>query len=439
MGLYFGTDGVRGVFNKTLTLDLAYRIGYTLARQNNCRKVVIGQDTRQSGNVLKHTISLGLILGGTNVVDVGVCPTAGISYLTISNKFDFGIVVTASHNPSEYNGIKIFGSDGKKINENIENNIEKNLFLTLNIFELDKIGKYECNEKLKNKYVKFLKNECLNLEKFKVVLDCANGAAYKIAEKVFKDANAKVITIGNKPNGKNINENCGALHIDNLTKAVKLYKADFGFAFDGDSDRVFAVDEKGKVVDGDKIIYLFATKYKAENKLKGNAVVCTHMTNMKIEDELKILGISMRRTDVGDKYVMQALDENNLIIGGEQCGHIFLKDKMPTGDGILNAITIANICKEYDKKLSECFDFKLNKQIKTDIKCKDKNLVLKCKKLQNFIKNIQTTHKNNIKLFIRASGTEDIIRVLIESPNQKLAKQINKQITEIINKIEGEI
>lgn len=436
MGLFFGTDGVRGVFDKTLTIDIAYHIGLSLSQQKSCKKIIIGQDTRLSGNIIKHALCLGLMRGGVKVVDVGICPTAGISYLTTTQNFDYGIIVTASHNSSEYNGIKIFGSNGEKIDENIENNIEKNLF---NFSYINNIGTYVYDEMLIENYIKFLKSETIDLSGYKIVLDCANGAAYKIAEKIFKDTKADVIVIGNKPNGTNINEGCGVMHIDNLVHAVKLYKADMGFAFDGDSDRVLAVDEKGDIVNGDKIIYLFAIKYKAENKLNGDKVVCTHMTNLIIENELKKFGIKMQRTDVGDKYIVQALDKENLIVGGEECGHIFLKDKLTTGDGILNAINIAKICREENKKLSEFFNFKLNIQIKSNIKCSDKNNILKCKELQEIVQILQDKYKNNFKIIIRPSGTEEVIRVLVEAKDKKVAESAMKKIEEIINKYQGDI
>jgi len=257
MGLFFGTDGLRGIFGETLTPEIAYRCGYSLSLLKPRAKVVLGRDTRKSGALLTLAFSLGFLSGGGTVEDVGVCPTAGISYLTTSLGFDFGVVISASHNASEFNGIKIFGGDGLKLGDLKEYEVEKNLLKNVEKLK-NNIGEYlNKSEYLKN-YEQFLIDNGCDLSGLKIVLDCANGAAFKISERVFNALGAEVNILANIPNGENINDNCGALFIDNLVNEVKRKNADIGFAFDGDSDRVLAVDENGNIVDGDKIIYLFA-------------------------------------------------------------------------------------------------------------------------------------------------------------------------------------
>lgn len=434
MGLYFGTDGLRGIFGKTLTLDMAFRVGRAIALEKENSKILVGRDTRKSGEVLSLAFSLGAICEGADIFDTGVCPTAGISYLTNKNGYDFGVVISASHNPSEFNGIKIFNDKGEKIGDLKETEIEKRLFLPLE-FNKKNFGKYFVDNLIKE-YEAFLLKEKVNLEGLKIVLDCANGASFEIANTVFNKLGADVISINCEPNGENINLGCGATDILKLKQVVVEKKADMGFAFDGDSDRVIAIDEKGNIVDGDMLIYLFAMKYLAEGRLKNNQVVGTAMTNTGIENALKRKGIELLRTNVGDKYVNEILVKNNLLIGGEQCGHIFLKDELATGDGILNAILVAEICKKNNKKLSEFFDLKKHYQVIINIKVKNKNKVLNCKKLINLINNLQNGIKNNIRILVRGSGTEAIIRVMVESENKDVMEICAKEIKEAIEDID---
>ncbi len=440
MGLFFGTDGLRGIFGETLTSEMAYKCGYALSLLKDKAKVVLGRDTRKSGTILTLAFSLGFLSGGGSVEDVGVCPTAGISYLTTSLGFDFGVVISASHNSSEFNGIKIFGSDGLKLGDLIEYEVEKNLLKNTEKLENNNIGKYLSKSEYLKNYEQFLINNGCDLSGLKIVLDCANGAAYKIAEEVFKALGAEVKILENVPNGENINNNSGALFIHNLSTKVKSNNADIGFAFDGDSDRVLAVDEKGNIVDGDKIIYLFAKEYDSCNKLERRIVVGTKMTNMGVEIALKELGIDLVRTDVGDKYVSEELIKRGALIGGEQCGHIFVKDRLCTGDGILNAILIAQICKKTNKKLSEFFNFELYNQEIINVKVKNKNYVLNCKNLTYEIKIIQNKLKNNGRILVRASGTEPLIRIMVEAKEKKVAMDFAEEVKLLVEKIDrGEI
>ena len=438
MGVFFGTDGIRGIVNHDLSYDICYRCGNALAKKYPESRVVVGRDTRSSGDFVVLAFALGAMNGGLRVVDVGVCPTAGVAFLTKHLGFDFGVVVSASHNPAEFNGIKIFDSSGKKLGDSREEELEK-LFLSNHAVSGTLVGNYVQDFRLKNHYHDFLK-QCIsfNLEGLKIVLDCANGASFKIAPAVFRACGAKVISIACKPNGENINKNCGALHIQNLKRNVLKFKADMGFAFDGDSDRVIAVDENGDVVDGDKIIYLFALHYQKLGKLNPAVVVGTRHTNMGVENALKSKGIDLIRTDIGDKYVGAKLDEKALLIGGEQSGHIFVKDKHSTGDGILNALIIAEICKTENKKLSQFFDFKPYKQININVKVADKMRVINSQKLADAEKQELEALGDNGRIMIRVSGTEPFIRIMVETQNETHSTEIAKRLAKVVETIEKE-
>ncbi len=435
MGVFFGTDGIRGEFNTKLGLELAMRTGKALASLKSNAKILIGRDTRESGELLAAALALGAASLGAEIYDTQICPSAGISYLTKKLKYDFGVMISASHNPAKFNGIKIFNKNGEKLEEILEIQIEKRLFS--NLFNVEKLGHIKKVDFI-GEYKDFLIKQKTKLTGLKIVLDCANGTASFVAAECFKKLGAEVMSICDKPNGKNINANCGATDLKKIVKYVKKYDADMGFAFDGDSDRVMAVDESGNIVDGDKIIYLFALDYLKNNKLKNCQVVGTVMTNGGIEDALKNKGIELLRADVGDKYVYGKLAENNLLIGGEQSGHIILKDKLVTGDGILNAILLAEICKKENKKLSEFFDFKEYKQLKLDVNVKNENLILKCKKWLNYYENLQNEYKNNIRLLIRESGTEPKIRILAEAKSEENLKKITMKIKKYIEGLDEE-
>jgi len=439
MGLYFGTDGLRGKVNDELSYDIAYRVGNSLGALRPRARVIIGRDTRSSGSMLTMAVAAGLTNAGASVTIIGVCPTAGVSFLTKELGFDFGIVISASHNPPEFNGIKIFNKYGNKVGDKIEGDIERRFLHQITCGPTE-IGNCTFLPKIVDIYVDFLvKSAKRNLNGLKIVLDCANGAAYKIAPKVFKRLGAKVVTKSKTPNGNNINEGCGALHIDQLQKSVIKSNADIGFAFDGDSDRVIAVDECGNVVDGDKIIYLFAKTLHTTGKLYGNTVIGTRHTNMGVEKALNKLGISLIRTDIGDKYVSSKLEELNLNIGGEQSGHVFVKNLLPTGDGILNAVLVSGIVKERAQKLSAFFDFKLYAQANVNVRVKDKMRVINSEKLTKTIEKEEKTLDNRGRIMVRVSGTEPYIRIMVESENAAETNASAERIkNEIIKIDEGE-
>lgn len=434
MGIYFGTDGIRGIVNNDLTEQIAEMVGNALARKKKKAKILIGRDTRVSGSFLLVAIATGALKGGADVVDVGVLPTPAISFLVKNKKFDYGVVVSASHNPKEYNGIKIFNSEGKKLSEKEESELER-FFACPQTYSSLKVGGFKSSPNLKNAYIKYLKSISQNLNGLKVVLDCSNGASYFTAPKIFKSLGADVIKTACSNNGKKINENCGSTHIENLKNKVLKERADVGFAFDGDADRIIAVDEKGDVFDGDKILYILAVQLHEKGLLNGDTIVGTSHTNTGLLIALNKKKINLIRTDIGDKYVIDAMEKMNLSLGGEQSGHIIIKPFLPTGDGVLSALQIAGIMKTKNKSLSELFDAKLLPQINKNIVVEDKLKVLNNEKLSQSVLQISNEIAPVGRIFVRASGTEPKIRVMIEHPDEEKAKRYVVELEKIIKQI----
>lgn len=433
MGNYFGTDGVRGEYGKNLTPNLAFSIGNALTQIKSCPRVVIGHDTRLSADALVLAISAGIVQGGGNVVHVKTIPTAGISFLTQSEKFDFGVIVTASHNPPIYNGIKIFDYQGKKLADNEENFLEE--FFTNNYIS-ENCGHFEENENLKKKYIEHLLG-CVEkkLSGLKICVDASNGASYKIAPYVFKKLGAKVVAISCKNDGNKINENCGSLHPENLIKKVKSLDCDIGFAFDGDADRVIAVGKDGKIYDGDKLLYILATHMKEKGQLYANSVVGTSHTNSGIMVGLNRHKINLIRTDIGDKYVIEAMNKMNLVLGGEQSGHIIIKSHAQTGDGILTALKICEILMETNKTLDDLFDARLIPQININLCVKDKIKVMNNENLKILCNKIVNEIAPAGRILVRASGTENKIRIMIEYIDLEKATAYAEEIKNLIEKI----
>ena len=426
----FGTDGIRGKFGEDLTLDIAYKIGNALKGN-----IIIGQDTRASGKELSAKLIQGASDAGNSITYIGVCPTAGIAYLTQSCNFDYGVVITASHNPSEYNGIKLFSGKGLKISPEVEQYIEKQINSN-DVIKAKYKGPITYSYSYVNEYKKFLqKSISAPLNDIHIVLDCANGASSTVAPSVFYNLGARVSKIGCEPNGQNINDNCGSTHIENLQNEVIKKHAQLGFAFDGDGDRLIAVDEKGNVIDGDMLLYMLALDYKKHNKLGENPqIVGTIITNLGIEKALNSLGINLIRTNVGDKYVSAELENKDLVLGAEQSGHILLKDKLSTGDGILSALAVAEICALNNKKLSEFFNFDLYEQTAINVEVKDKDAIFNCKQLQDVIIEQKELLGDLGRIIVRKSGTEPVIRVMVESENEQINKLIANEIkTSIIH------
>lgn len=432
MGLYFGTDGLRGIVNEDLTLEIASKIGNALGMLKHKPTIIVGSDTRISNSYLTAGLACGAMKAGAKVIDIGVCPTPGIAYITKEYKADYGVVISASHNSGEYNGIKVFGPEGYKLGDKEEERIER-CFIHEKTNDFPDIGTYEQNFNLVKIYKNFLINASkLSLKGLTVVLDCAFGASHRIAPEVFRSLGATVIATNCMNDGLKINKNCGALYPQNLAKKVLKYHADVGFSFDGDADRLIAVDEKGNIIDGDMIIYGLAKYYKKIGILKGNAVVGTSHTNMAIEIALKKEGLDLIRTDIGDKYVLMKLLEKDLSIGGEQSGHIILKDIATTGDGMLSAITVANMILSEKKTCSEAFDVKLYPQSNKNVIVKDKFRIMNNEDIIKEIAKFNAELEGKGRIMLRASGTEPKIRVMVESQDAELNEKI---ANEVVNKV----
>lgn len=430
--IYFGTDGIRGIVGKDLTCDLAYKCGLALTKVKENPKILICQDTRPSNNLISFSFVSGVISNGGKVTDVGIAPTSLVSCLLTKLDFDFGVVISASHNPSEYNGIKIFNSSGEKISESVEEKIE-NYIITNSASRTFCLGEYKKNENLQKKYAEHIINSInVRLNGLKVVLDLANGASYKLAPTLFKKLGAEVVVINNFSGGV-INDNCGSLHLEGLKKKVLLENADLGLAFDGDADRVLCVDNEGNLIDGDAIIFILTNSFKKQNLLKNNIVVGTTQTNFKIEKKLKQKGIQFVRTDVGDKFVIQKLKELGGCLGGEQSGHIIIRDVLPTGDGILAGLKLMEVMKRENKTLKELFNIKLMPQLATNIVVKDKLRIKNSEELNNLVNSLKQNFEGRI--IVRMSGTENKIRILVEGDSKLQLKYITSEIVKLINKI----
>lgn len=430
MAIYFGTDGIRGVANVQITPDLATRCGNALA-QMGAKKVLLGRDTRRSGDMLACGLGAGLCSGGCTVIDVGVLPTPAVAYLTKKYGCDFGIVISASHNPPEYNGIKIFSSQGTKLCDQKEQVVES-LMATNSLASSENIGRYVHCDGMAD-YCSFL-CECANasLRGLKVALDCSNGATGKSAKRVFETLGAKVFAFFNNNDGKDINCGCGSTNPQTLSQKVVELGCNVGFCFDGDGDRVLAVDENGTVVDGDKILYILAKDMASKGQLKDNGVVGTFHTNMGIEQELNKLGITLFRSDVGDKYVSNLMRLKGLSLGGEQSGHIVVGDFLGTGDGTLVALLLCKLVQT--QKLSKLAKADLFEQVNCDVVVKDKMHVINSDSLWQEIK--KQTACFDGRVMVRASGTEPKIRVLAESKNKYLSTQVAQSIAQVIRGID---
>ena len=451
MGKIFGTDGIRCIVNTEpltaeTTLKISKTVGYLLKSKNsNSSRVIICKDTRLSGYLYEPLITAGFISMGMEVILVGPLPTPAVPHLMRTLRADIGVMITASHNTYEYNGIKFFNLDCFKISSKLEREIEN---IVLNNKKYSKIlnsnnktGKAIRLEDASGRYSEFLKstlNKNIKTKKLKIVLDCGNGATYDIAPSIFWELGHQVVSINNKPNGKNINYNCGAVNVGSLCKKVVEEKANIGFAFDGDGDRLIVVDDKGNEIDGDKIIALFA-KYLIIGKKTGSKfpVITTVMSNLGLENFLlKDLGIKLKRSSVGDINVIEEMKKNKSFLGGEQSGHIILSDFSKTGDGILAALKITEIMSTIKKSSSSIFDLYDNlPQIKVNISYK--------KISEKTKKNIIFLYKKNsrdkkIRVLIRFSGTEPLIRLLVEGQDLKIVQQKAKNLELEIRNIIGQ-
>ncbi len=436
MGLFFGTDGLRGIVGEDLTFSLAYKVGNALSSIKEGVRILVGRDTRVTGSYLTLALASGAMSGGGEVTDVGVIPTAGVAFLTRTEGYDYGVVISASHNGGEYNGIKIFDSRGYKLSEAEETNVERR-FLHDKTNDYPHIGRYEQSFTMAKKYEAFLIAQGSSLRGLSVVLDGAFGAAYRVAPAVFRALGASVVASCCTENGEKINENCGSLHLQKLIGRVRRYKADVGFAFDGDADRLIAVDEKGNVIDGDKILCVLAKFLKKKGELRANTVVGTSHTNMAIEETLKREGISFVRTDIGDKYVLEKLVENDLSLGGEQSGHIICKNVSTTGDGILTALQVASLLVSSDRTCSQLFDLPLYPQSNVGVVVKDKLRVINNEEFSQAVAAKQNELRGKGRLMARASGTEPKIRIMVESEDEAFNERTANELARLAVKADG--
>ena len=436
MAVFFGTDGIRGVVNDFLTHNLAFKCGNSLAYDKESPTIIIGCDTRPTASFLISAFAGGAMSAGANVIDIGVCPTAGIAYITRELNADYGVVISASHNPSEYNGIKIFDDKGFKLGDKNEEALERRFVNEKNVDYLN-VGKYIQRRSLTKKYENYLVSCCkADLSGLKIVLDCSNGASCKVAPRVFKRLGAKVISTHARVVGNKINYKCGSTYPETLCRAVKRYKADVGFAFDGDADRIVACDEKGNIIDGDNILFMLAKYLKTKNELKNDTVVGTSHTNIGIEKELNNYNINLIRTDIGDKYVISKIEESGLSLGGEKSGHVIIRQFSTTGDGILTGVKIAEMLKALDKKPSMLVCKMLYPQINIDCVVYDKLKVINSEKVNKEIKIQQAKLGKDARIMVRCSGTESKIRIMVECKNKSLAERSAKYIEEVVYEVD---
>jgi phosphoglucosamine mutase len=446
MGKYFGTDGVRGVANTELTAELAYKLGryggyvVTQDSKNPKPKVVIGRDTRISGPMLERALIAGLQSIGAEVIRLGVISTPGVAYLTRVLEADAGIMISASHNPVQDNGIKFFGGDGFKLLDEKEAEIEA--LLDAETDELPRpiggdIGTVLNYKEGAQKYMQFLKGTVQNrFDGLKIVVDCANGAASALATQLFADMEADVITLACNPDGLNINDNCGSTHPEMLQKTVVEKGAALGLAFDGDADRLIAVDEKGNIVDGDFIMAICGTAWKKRGKLKKDTIVSTVMSNIGFYKGLEAAGIETRQTAVGDRYVMEEMLQGGFNLGGEQSGHIIFLDYNTTGDGLLTALQLLDVVAEAGKPLSQLAAEAMTQypQILVNVRVADKTKLNGNDAIKAAIEEVETKLGSNGRVLVRPSGTEPIVRVMAEGPNEEELNTYVKQIVDVVEK-----
>ncbi|WP_223070419.1 phosphoglucosamine mutase [Paenibacillus caui] len=444
MGKYFGTDGVRGVANKELTAELAYRIGrcggYVLTGAASKPKVVIGMDTRISGVMLESALVAGLLSIGANVIRLGVVTTPAVAYLTRLLGADAGVMISASHNPVEDNGIKFFGSDGFKLSDETELQIEE--LIDKDGDDLPRpvggdLGSVEVDDESKLKYLEHLKSTISrsSFQGLKVVLDCANGAAYELAPKLFHELGAEVITLAAEPNGRNINDHCGSTHPELLKQEVVRLGADLGLAFDGDADRLIAIDENGEEVDGDHILCICGEAMNRDGRLAESTIVTTVMSNIGFYKAAEKLKLNTVQTAVGDRYVMAEMRRGGFNLGGEQSGHVIFLDYNTTGDGILTAIQLVDTILNSGKPLSELKKLMVQyPQVLVNVRVQDKSKYEGNKAIASAISAVERELGDNGRVLVRPSGTESLIRVMAEGPDKIELEQFVSDIAAVVER-----
>ncbi len=433
---YFGTDGVRGIANSELSPELAFKLGryggYILTKEKEHPKVLVGRDTRISGYMLEGALVSGLLSIGVEVMRLGVISTPGVAYLTKAMDADAGVMISASHNPVADNGIKFFGSDGYKLTDEEEHEIEG--LLDKEVDDLPRpigpnLGTVTDYFEGGQKYLQFLK-QTIQEDDFNgltIALDCANGSTSSLAPHLFADLEADIVTIGAAPNGTNINDGVGSTHPEGLSDFVKEKGADIGLAFDGDGDRLIAVDEEGNIIDGDQIMFICAKYLKSQGQLNKNTLVTTVMSNIGLYKALEAENIESKQTAVGDRYVMEEMRSGGYSLGGEQSGHIIFLDHITTGDGMLTALQIVSIMKATGKKLSELASMKTFPQKLVNVQVKDKYHVTENDQVARVIKDVEEEMSGQGRILVRPSGTEPLVRIMAEAPNEEdCARYVDK-------------
>ena len=443
MSRMFGTDGVRGIANKDLTSETAYRLGragaYVLTKGARKPKILVGMDTRISGDMLESAMVAGILSVGAEAVCVGVIPTPAVAYLTRKYNADAGVVISASHNPVEYNGIKFFNSDGYKLSDELEDKIQdviENGMDKVPVPVGGELGRKVIETSAEEDYVDFAKNTIdINLKGMRIALDCAYGASNKVAVKAFRELGAQVVVINNDPDGININRRCGSTHPEELMDYVIRKKCDFGFAFDGDADRCLAVDENGKLIDGDFLMSICAKYLKSIGKLDKDVVVVTVMSNLGMQLGLEKEGIKTVKTKVGDRYVLEEMLKEGYKLGGEQSGHIIFLDFNTTGDGLITALQVSSIIKKSGKKLSELAKVmrKLPQVLVNVTVPKDKmNIYKEDAEIISKTNEIEKKLEGKGRVLIRPSGTEPLVRVMLEGEDQAEIDKMAHSLADLI-------
>jgi len=432
----FGTDGVRGTANvHPMTAEMALSLGQAIARVfrsdgTRHRRIIIGKDTRLSGYLFEDALAAGICSMGVDVIQVGPMPTPGMAFLTADMRCQAGVMISASHNPYQDNGIKFFSSDGFKLPDAIERRIES-LIASGELSGLrapaDAIGRAHRIEDVAGRYVVFLKKTFpieLSLDSVRVVLDCANGAAYKVGPTVLEELGAEVFRLGVSPNGRNINEGCGSLYPEKVADKVREVRADVGIALDGDADRVVMIDEKGTILDGDQLLALCARDMVERGVLRGGQVVATVMSNLGLEKALQELGVSLFRTQVGDRYVVDAMREGGLNLGGEQSGHVVFLDHNTSGDGLITALQILAIMQRKQRKLSELtIDFVRYPQVLVNVRVAERRAIEELPDFMRSVEKIERSLNGRGRVLIRYSGTEPLARIMVEGDDEKKIRE----------------
>ena len=444
MGRMFGTDGVRGVAGEELTIELATKLGqagaYVLTKETSHKPtIIVGCDTRISGGMLASALMAGICSVGANAIFAGVLPTPAIAYLTRKHKVDAGVVISASHNPMEFNGIKFFNGEGYKLSDELEDEIEALISNNMEGIQLptgSAIGKIKYRFDLAREYVDFMKKTVpVDLSGMKIVIDCAEGASYKTSVDTLTELGADLVAIHTEPDGTNINANCGSTHMEELKARVVYEKENLGLAFDGDADRMLAVDENGKLVDGDEIMAICANYMKSKGTLKKNTVVVTVMTNLGFTLMGKKQGINIETTKVGDRYVLENMKANGYNIGGEQSGHVIFLDDNTTGDGLLSALHLLEVMVSTGKKLSELasvMEVLPQALVNAKVPNHKKDSFMEYPEIASAVKELEEKFAGEGRVLIRPSGTEPLVRVMIEGKDQKQIDEEANKLAEFI-------